>query len=174
MVQFLGDVAGGVLVAVVTAVLTVQLALRRFYTERWWEKKAEAYLNVIDALSVQLRQLQDELDELHSYQTQLQHSQTPGSVKVTVLPEEMRLENKRRWDEAVQELEDARIQGAFLLSDASVGALERFQQERAMLARDVRYVGYDDILERQVELAQEVLDEFRSLAKKDLRVPRGR
>jgi len=37
-------------VAVTTAYLTVWLSLRRFYREKWWEAKMEAYTNVIQAL----------------------------------------------------------------------------------------------------------------------------
>ncbi|HML08871.1 MAG TPA: hypothetical protein VK430_12200 [Xanthobacteraceae bacterium] len=38
------------LVAVITAWLTVWLSLRRFYREKWWEAKMRAYTDVIQAL----------------------------------------------------------------------------------------------------------------------------
>jgi hypothetical protein len=35
---------------VVTAVVTVRLSLRSFYSEKWWERKAETYTAVMDSL----------------------------------------------------------------------------------------------------------------------------
>jgi hypothetical protein len=40
----------GILIAAVSAWITVQLSLRRFRTERWWERKVEAYERIIGAL----------------------------------------------------------------------------------------------------------------------------
>jgi ABC-type uncharacterized transport system YnjBCD permease subunit len=37
-------------IAVVTARLTVRLALRRFYAEKSWERKSAAYASIIEAL----------------------------------------------------------------------------------------------------------------------------
>ena len=39
-----------IVAAVVTAVLTVRLSFRRFQAERWWDRKADAYANIIGAL----------------------------------------------------------------------------------------------------------------------------
>lgn len=40
----------GLVVATVSSVVTVRLALRRFYSEKWWERKSSAYTTVIEAL----------------------------------------------------------------------------------------------------------------------------
>ena len=39
-----------VVVGVVTAILSVKLALRRFRQERWWERKSQAYTDLFAAL----------------------------------------------------------------------------------------------------------------------------
>ena len=41
----------GAVVAVITAWITVKLALRRFYSEKWWERKAQAYSEIIGSLA---------------------------------------------------------------------------------------------------------------------------
>ena len=46
LVSFFLTVAAGI----VTALLAVHLALRRFRTERWWERQAQAYADLISAL----------------------------------------------------------------------------------------------------------------------------
>ncbi len=38
------------IVGVCTAIISVRLSLRRFHAERWWERKAEAYSRIVEAL----------------------------------------------------------------------------------------------------------------------------
>ena len=40
----------GLVIAVVSAIVTVRLALRRFYSEQWWGRKAQAYVEILSAL----------------------------------------------------------------------------------------------------------------------------
>ena len=49
VIQFTTSLLTPLLVAVVTAVLTVQLSFRRFQAERWWDRKADAYSPIIEA-----------------------------------------------------------------------------------------------------------------------------
>lgn len=46
----LANVATGLLIALVTARLTVHYALKRFYAEKWWERKAAAYAAIFENL----------------------------------------------------------------------------------------------------------------------------
>ena len=39
-----------IVIALVTAYVTVRLSLKQFYSQRWWEKKAEAYSAIIHSL----------------------------------------------------------------------------------------------------------------------------
>ena len=41
----------GLIISIVTAVLTVRLSVKQFTSQRWWEKKAEAYSKIIENLS---------------------------------------------------------------------------------------------------------------------------
>ncbi|WP_412060358.1 hypothetical protein [Rubrivirga sp. IMCC45206] len=50
LLDFLAAVAPSLVVAVLAALLGVRLALRRFRSERWWERKAEAYTDLISAV----------------------------------------------------------------------------------------------------------------------------
>lgn len=49
MVDFLIKSIDAIAIAVVTSWFTVQLSRRQFQTNRWWEKKVEAYERVIEA-----------------------------------------------------------------------------------------------------------------------------
>ena len=50
MNDFLIGIPAAILIAAVSSWITVQLALRRFRRERWWERKTDAYTKVIEAL----------------------------------------------------------------------------------------------------------------------------
>jgi|SRR5882672_6192399 len=43
-------VVPGIVVAVVTSIVTVRLSIRRFHAEKWWEKKHDAYSDLIDIM----------------------------------------------------------------------------------------------------------------------------
>jgi hypothetical protein len=49
MMLFLSSLSG-LLIAIVTSFLTVRLAVWRFHSEKWWEKKAEIYAKLLEAL----------------------------------------------------------------------------------------------------------------------------
>ena len=46
----LSSLVSGVVIAVISARITVHFALKRFYSEKWWERKMEAYTSIIEAL----------------------------------------------------------------------------------------------------------------------------
>jgi len=40
----------GLLIAVVTAIVTIHLSIKRFHSERWWERKADSYSRIVESL----------------------------------------------------------------------------------------------------------------------------
>src|SRR5438094_5124193 len=59
MPGFVTTVLSGLFIAAVTSILTVRLALWRFHSEKWWERKAELYSRLMEALF-----------DMHSYNRQ--------------------------------------------------------------------------------------------------------
>src|SRR6266508_6032808 len=49
--QIAVSIFSAILISVITSWITVRLALKQFYSERWWVRKDEAYTSIIDALS---------------------------------------------------------------------------------------------------------------------------
>ena len=39
-----------IFISVLVAIITVKLSLKKFRSEKWWEKKVEVYSKIIDAL----------------------------------------------------------------------------------------------------------------------------
>lgn len=48
--EYLGKILVGIIIAAVSSYITVQLSLKRYRTEKWWEKRAEAYSNILGLL----------------------------------------------------------------------------------------------------------------------------
>jgi hypothetical protein len=49
--QITVSIFSAILISAITSLITVRLALKQFYSERWWVRKDEAYTSIIDALS---------------------------------------------------------------------------------------------------------------------------
>lgn len=49
-IQLLLTLIPALIVGVATALVTVKLSIRKFYTERWWERRADAYSRIVEAL----------------------------------------------------------------------------------------------------------------------------
>ena len=50
-----------VFTAVVTSITTVWLSLRRFYSEKWWERKVAAYTAIIKSLHHMKRDIEENM-----------------------------------------------------------------------------------------------------------------
>lgn len=151
-----------------TSVLTVRLALGRYYSERWWERRLDAYTRVHDALSVQLKQTKAESDAMDDYYSELYRT---GEAHARTVPDDLANELRKNWRESERELEDALIRGAFLLSEDAVALLRRYQQEQRKIAFSLRELQQESI-EAQLVAAQGAVDEFGKLAKRDLGIAR--
>ena len=54
MIDIIIKIVPGIIIAIftssITAYLTAKWSLKRFYSEKWWERKEKAYSEIIDAL----------------------------------------------------------------------------------------------------------------------------
>ena len=50
MIDFLLKVLPGIISAIIASYLAANWSLRKFYSEKWWERKERAYAEIIDAL----------------------------------------------------------------------------------------------------------------------------
>ena len=56
-------------VSIITSFITVKLSLRQFYSQRWWEKRAEAYSEIMEHLSYLQFYFDEWSDEIHGERT---------------------------------------------------------------------------------------------------------
>ena len=101
-------------VSVATAWITVRLSLRQFKSERWWEKKAEAYSAILQHLS-----------ELEWYFQRM----SAHELFEEQLGEEERKDLGKNFREARTSLAKAAAIGAYAISDNAAKALTELVQQ---------------------------------------------
>lgn len=148
-IQLLITLFPSLLVGIVTAQLTVRLSLRKFYAERWWERKAEAYSRIVEALHNHKRYLEKKLE-------------------IELAPRD---DDKREkgleglWSEANAELVRAADLGAFIISEEVEKILRDF------LNRTIGDPNFDplfELIETDLKKLNSCLSEVKTAAKRDL------
>jgi hypothetical protein len=150
--QVIAGLASAIFVSVVTAVLTVQLALRRFYSEKWWERRSDAYSEIIKAL----HQVREHAD------TNLQFA-----LRDKDLPEEGDARLTKEMQEAIGQLRLHRDLGVFVICDEAVDLLNVLFKE---LDDSTKTQWWQEHLELKIMAVDKCLKEMRRVARKELKV----
>jgi hypothetical protein len=146
--QFIASLITPLLVAVVTAVLTVQLSFRRFQAERWWDRKADAYSRIIEALHHVVA---------HASMTWKEWTENAE------FGEDYKKERVQSYRKAISELEVATGVGAYVVSDETAKILAELDSRPS---HDNPY----DAIDAELSDYKKALTKIRELAKKDLKV----
>lgn len=141
----------GIVIAAVSAWITVQLSLKRFRSERWWDRKVEAYERIIEALH-------------HSKAFSDAHLN--AKYEGRKLPEEYDKDLRVRSSQAHVEIEKATDIGAFLLSDEAHERLKKYREEAKEASKTPHWEEY---LEGDLMATESCLADLIKIAKKDLR-----
>ncbi len=154
LVSALVTFLSGLIVAVVTSIVTVRLALRRFYSEKWWERKANAYAAIMESM----HHVREHADTHLAFETRAQLPMpTEGEEKL-----------KRELEEAIADLRKHRDVGSFLISDEAVAVLNALFQEFDKSAEIGRERTFFEYLDYRVGALDRSLEEMRCVARKDL------
>jgi hypothetical protein len=140
-----------VLSGAITSLLSTQFALKRFYAEKWWTMKVEAYSKIMEALHYTSR--------CYSVWSEAELSQTellPGLQK----------QLSDDFEQAYRELRKATGIGAFIISENAADLLTKLAKRRIINAES----GWQyEVLSAAQKAHSEALAEFRRIAKEDLR-----
>jgi hypothetical protein len=145
----INEILPSILIAVVTAVITVRLSFGRFRSERWWVKKEEAYSQIIEALY--------NVNVFFSWVRRLEEGQeepNPRKAKEAIEP----------FNEAMGDLTRAFTVGEFLISRKATELLGRFISEHG----DPSEVLAD--IDAKQAAVEETLSHLTALAREDLHV----
>ena len=148
----LSTVLPSLIVGVCTAVITVRLSLRRFHAERWWERKADAYSRIVEALH-----------GVMEYCSARSHEDRTGRET----SEEKKRQLLDDYNRAIHELKKATGVGAYIISDAVAVALARLEARPRL---DPKECAWFELFDADYDAYKKTLAEIRELAKKDLRV----
>ncbi len=145
------QIAVGGITAVIASYITVRLSLRRFYSEKWWEKKAEAYSAILEALHYMKRHFDENLD---------------AEMMAREIPEDRMQDLQEKFQKAFDELTKRIDIGQFVLSDEAVAELSSFQKayDKASEAES-----WDQYLEKSWVAINNALTRMRTVAKTDLK-----
>lgn len=151
MPEFVWQLLVGIVIASVSALVTVQLSLRKFRTERWWELKVESYQKVIEALH-----------HSKTYTDQFMDATLEGRELPESRKEELFMKARKGHDEIIKAIDV----GAFSLSDEALSRLREYQIQMREVRRTQDFFEY---LEGDQKTTKECLEDFIKIAKKDLK-----
>jgi hypothetical protein len=138
---------------IATAVALYNARFRRFARERMWERKAEAYSRLIEALS----------SLVYYYE---EHAEAASGDES--LSDAYKKELQAHWTKGYAEVKRATATGGFLISNDAAAALERMWRERYKGVHPDDWVG---VVEAHHKAARECLQALVAAAKRDLEQP---
>lgn len=147
------EILSGLAIAVVTAWVTVRLSLKRFRSERLWERKYDAYAEILNALSQQLR--------LATYLAK-DLTGTAGQSK-----RGQRL--REGHEQAAARLSNAAAVGGFILPGRVAERIDRLFDDRMNLVSD--HPNPDLVFYEEVAiLTRDAINDVREIARRDLSI----
>ncbi len=153
--EALQEVSLQILVAAITAIiaslLTSWFALRRFYSEKWWEKKYEGYGVILESLHYIGREFDEILD---------------AAITGVEISDDRKEEHRKKHREAQDELAKRMDIGQFVISDKAVAVLAEFQKELASAGHTRDWGEYVD---GSTAATSKALQKMRDIAKNDLK-----
>ncbi len=139
------------IVSMLTAYVTVKLATKQFYSQKWWEKKAESYSRIIEELSYQQYYYGVLFDE---------------SIGAKNLDEDEFNSLKENYKSSKQLIMKAYASGAYIISEKTIKSLKDFVKEIEKEEYDCHFsVNYD----RWYGATKECISVIREEAKKELK-----
>lgn len=144
------QLASGVLISLITAMVTVRLSIGQFKSQQLWERKVTAYEKVIEALHNSKRFSSEHLVAGYSFRE---------------VPEERSEVLRKKSQAASEEINKASDVGAFLLSEEAVSRLNRYQQEMVEVRESENWHEY---LDASYAVTKSCLADIISIAKADV------
>jgi hypothetical protein len=151
LINFLSQTLIGAIIAIIASWVTVWLSLRRFYSEKWWEKKAEAYAAILEALHYMKRAFDEDFDAM---------------IVGREVPEERKKQLNDKYREAYDELMKRTDVEQYVLSDEAVTELLSFQKAYSK-AKDTH--DFFDYIEGSLSTINDTMKRMRDIAKVDLK-----
>ena len=151
LISGLPTIVAAILVATISSWVTVQLSLKRFRDEKWWEKRVLSYERLIEAL----HDLKIDVDT--SYDAYVEHREVPED-KAEIL--------RAASSDARMELEKVVNMGTFIFSEACHERVTLFLKQARSSSNALDYFTHLDEFSAAISSC---LTDVISIAKKDIR-----
>jgi hypothetical protein len=144
------NLLGGVLMALLTSWFTVKFALRRFQSEKWFERRVEAYTKVIEALHL-----------MKNYTERQLRAEERG----TDIPKEIESELVSSYRKGLADLRRLTDMGALLFSSEAIEVLDTLNAELKAATDEQSWWEH---LDAEGAAISKCLARLRPIAKRDL------
>ncbi len=157
-------ITGSIVVGLVTSFfaswITVRLSLGRFHSERWWERKLDAYTAIVESLYHLLNYYHEDMADQFG---EREH-----------VPEDRVKALKAKYQQAEDDLSKAVDIGSFIIANEAVSRLKELRTERWKAEGEINktILSSLDMDEVQTSLIRKCLQSFIEIAQRDLDVYR--
>lgn len=141
----------GILISIVTSFITVRLSMKQFYTQKWWERKADTYSKIIEELSYLQYYFGELFDE---------------GIQIKKINSDVHEELWKNFSNSKQQIFKIYASGAFIISEKSTKALEELVKNIEQESSNGDYVGDFD---RWYGAVKKCIQIIRDEAKKELK-----
>lgn len=146
------NLAVGVITGVLVALVTTRLSLRRFYSERWWERKLQAYSTILESLYDMRRYSEEAVEAFES-----------GCE----LSDDRRTELHVQYRRGRSEIDKASAIGAFVISGEASRYLAQLQRDLGAASHEESWYNH---LDSEGAALQKCIEAIKECAKRDLRI----
>ncbi|EOC1127162.1 hypothetical protein [Cronobacter sakazakii] len=161
LMDFLSKAGVGLITGVVAAIVTAKVALKRFYHEKWWEKKHIAYNQLVDDL-IELKSL---YGQAHYY------AEEKYNAGKNDKPREGRTVDWKRYHQLLRQVQRHFVLAPISLSQSTKELLSRFIEKDAGIEHNVAVDGYPEFMaySDMSGETQKIIDAIVMDAKKELK-----
>lgn len=155
----------GILSGSFAAWLTTHLALRRFYNEKWWEKRASAFIEITDAIYQIKIQFEYYCDQREFYR------EPNGFPNFEKLDEERLAQMKRASSKAMSIVTKYSQVGPLLITEEVSKLLNEYLAELRKITNEVYFRDWDgeEAENYQLEITSTLLKNLVEVSKKELK-----
>jgi len=151
LLKILPGIITAILGSIIASYFAAKWSVRKFYLEKWWQRKEDAYVEIIDALYDLLRYCQ------------IRKEDYGGGTRYS---EDQEKQFDERYSQAIWKIKKATDIGAFVVSAKAAIALKELQN-RPKLEWDRNCP--EDIYEQDYQYYKDALNKIVNVAKEDLK-----
>ena len=158
--QILISLIPGILISFLTAFVTVRLSFKKFRHERWWDRKADLYSNILDSLHQRIKYLENEITVYYSEY---------GDNSLTDEMKNKSNELYKKNSESRDHIARVRDIGSFIISKEAIEELTNGLNS-GLTGKDWREMFPPDFYQKELDTINNCLQRIIIIAKKDLEI----